>query len=72
MKTFEEAADANGLTAARKELYVKYMRERWASEEERMCANGYALQWADRFLEGREYAASDINGQTILNRLENK
>ena len=68
MKTYEEVADKVGLRGKRKELYVKYMRERW-DEEELQVRTGYAQEWAERFLDGIEFEASDSDGKKILYRL---
>lgn len=61
MKTFEEVAD-----------HFNYMRIRWIDEEELQCQVGYASEWAERFLVGREYECSDRKGQAILRRMEEK
>ena len=69
MKTYEEVADKVGLKGRRKELYVRYMRERWGYEEELQVRTGYAQEWAERFLDGVEFLASDSDGKKILYRL---
>lgn len=69
MKTYEEVADFYGLKGKRKELYVRYMRERWPDTEALKVRTGYAHEWAERFKDGVEFLASDSDGKKILYRL---
>jgi hypothetical protein len=69
---YEQVADEAGLISGRKELYANYMRTRWGDTEEQKCSDGYAAEWATRFLQGREYQASDWIGQRILDRLQGR
>ena len=52
--------------------YISYMMTRWLDSEELKCSTGYAQEWAERFLSGREYDASDKEGQRILKELGKK
>lgn len=67
---FEEVAERRGLPPVIKERYIKYMRTRWANEEETQCLTGYAMEWANRFLIGDEYGASDIIGHEVLEEID--
>lgn len=70
MKTFievSEAAELDGITAIR---YVAYMTRRWSEEEETQCATGYALEWATKFKDGREYECSDGEGKMVLGNID--
>lgn len=69
MKTFKEVGESIGLTDDRLDIYVAYMRRRWADTEEQKCWDGYALEWAERFIHNVEFVCSDIIGQRILTEL---
>lgn len=58
-----------GLKGKRLRVYTKYMKMRWGYKEEMECISGYAKEWADRFLAGKEYSYSDLEGQRILNKI---
>ena len=62
----EEIADKVGLDSETKKRFCKYMRLRWANEEETQCKYGYSEEWALRFKHGEEFGASDSEGQYIL------
>lgn len=66
MKTYEEIAESASLDSDTSARYINYMRARWADSEEEKCQVGYALEWAHRFKDGREFAASDFVGQRLL------
>ncbi len=66
MKTFENIAKETGLTEKTETRYCAYMRARWSDDEERMCQDGYAKEWAERFKSGYEYEASDSIGRAML------
>ena len=66
MKTFQEVADAMIPDERQRARYVAYMTRRWPNEEATQCATGYAQEWAERFNQRREFAASDGAGQRIL------
>ena len=70
MKTYEEIADAWHFSAKLKARYVSYMRARWADEEATQREVGYAAEWAGRFANGLEYAASDMVGQSLLDQMK--
>lgn len=71
-ETYEAIAAAHGLEGRIFNRYIAYMRRRWGdTEDERVkCLVGYAGEWAERFKGGREYAASDFEGQHILKEIE--
>jgi hypothetical protein len=66
LTTYEEVARRAGLQPIVRELYLHYMRVRWEETEEQKCRDGYAMEWAIRFKEGREFSASDSTGRVIL------
>jgi len=66
MKTYEEVADKEGLEPFTKEVFVRYMRTRWAPQEETQCKFGYATEWARRFQTHSEYECSDLEGRAVL------
>lgn len=70
MKTFVEIGYTAGLRKKTLERYVLYMWIRWRGEEENMCRNGYAQEWADRFNSGIEYGSSDTEGKQILKGID--
>ncbi len=69
LTTYEEVAEACGLTGETKRRYLAYMTTRWKDSENVKCRVGYAEEWAERFLGGYEYQASDFIGQSILKTL---
>jgi hypothetical protein len=70
METFEEVGKGVGLNPVNLKRYIQYMKIRWANEEVTQCLTGYAKEWAERFLHEREYQASDIMGQDILDSMK--
>jgi hypothetical protein len=72
MKTYVEVGLNNGLRDEKLSLYVAYMKERWESTEVQKCSDGYANEWAYRFLNDIEYNASDSTGKQILESLSSK
>ena len=58
-----------GLKGFRLEHYVVYMKTRWPDDEDLKCKNGYAQEWADRFVYGLEWTASDSHGRLILQQI---
>lgn len=64
--TYEEIAQSRGLDTVTAARFCQYMRARWADQEALHCEVGYASEWADRFHDGREFAASDQHGQDLL------
>lgn len=70
--TYEQVAQSIGLIGNRRQLYCDYMCARWAGEESQHCATGYAQEWAERFLGGWEYSASDGGGKALLDRLNSE
>jgi hypothetical protein len=69
METYREVAHACRLTGITKNMFLRYMMARWASEEKTQCQTGYAQEWGFRFSSGNEYGASDSVGQSILRDL---
>ena len=69
-ENYTQVADEAGLTGKVKERYLNYMWIRWSNSEVEKSMTGYAGEWAERFATGREYACSDIQGQTVLNTME--
>lgn len=69
MNTYEEVADAVGLEGSARGRYLVYMAARWPDTEAQKSRDGYAIEWAERFKGGYEYAASDRQGQQILDRM---
>jgi hypothetical protein len=69
MKNFEEVAASEDLTEDQTIRFCAYMRSRWPLEESRMSKDGYAKEWATRFHQGYEYAASDSFGKMVLDNL---
>lgn len=67
--TFEGVAKEEKLEGNIKNRFIRYMRTRWANEEHTQCVTGYANEWAQRFLNGSEYACSDTSGQRLLNEM---
>lgn len=66
MKTYEEVANYCGLEEITKQRFIKYMTIRWSDTESQKCQDGYAIEWANRFKDKREFECSDIFGQAIL------
>ncbi len=54
MKTYREISEHYGLKGITADLYVAYMLKRWANTEEQKCQDGYAQEWAERFLTNRK------------------
>lgn len=69
-KTFREVGAEEGLEGFRLERFVLYMKKRWAKEESMQCQTGYAAEWAQRFMNGIEYSASDIDGRAVLQKID--
>ncbi len=69
--TYEEVAKEEGLTGITATRYIAYMKARWANSELVKCRVGYAQEWAQRFLCGIEYGASDTTGQAVLKAIDN-
>ena len=69
MLTYEEVAAAARLNKTTAKRFVQYMRARWADTEKQKSGDGYAAEWAERFKDGDEYAASDRVGQSILDQM---
>jgi hypothetical protein len=72
MTTYDEIANAAGLSPQTAQRFVRYMRTRWADEEATHCHPhvGYAREWAERFRYGMEYTASDDLGQRVLRQMD--
>jgi hypothetical protein len=66
MTTYEEVAKEARLLPYTKDIFLAYMRARWADSEYIKCATGYATEWAERFANGIAYEASDSEGKRIL------
>lgn len=71
-KTYEEVANSVGLEGIKRERFLQYMKMRWEGTEEQKSSDGYAEEWAWRFLNGLEYRCSDNEGQRVLNFIDNK
>lgn len=71
-KTYEQVADEMKLEEPVRWRFLVYMANRWPDTEEMKCQTGYAQEWAHRFMNGIEYAASDREGQAVLNRMEGR
>ena len=69
MTTYEQVADHMGLTDPIRWRFLVYMSNRWPDTEAQKSADGYAGEWAYRFLHGDEYVDSDLEGQRILQRI---
>ncbi len=67
-ENYEEVAQKAKLDELTTKRYISYMRTRWAKSEKEKCLVGYAGEWALRFKDGREYTASDSEGQSILRK----
>ena len=70
MRTYREVAEHYGLRGITADRYVGYMIRRWSDTEEMKCEVGYAGEWAERFLTGAEYEASDMFGKEILREID--
>ena len=68
-RTYEQVADKVGLTEPVRWKFLVYMANRWPDTEAQKSEDGYAAEWAHRFLNGVEYGASDQEGQAILDRI---
>lgn len=66
MTTYEEVAKEARLLPDTKQVFIAYMRARWASSETLQCQTGYAMEWAERFANGVAYEASDSVGKQVL------
>ena len=67
-KTYEEVAGIGyekGLRGKKLAVFSQYIYQRGFLNDE-----NYIGEWADRFLSGAEFTASDLNGQRILKELE--
>lgn len=69
MQTYAEVAQAKELKGIMAKIYIAYILKRWTDEQIIQCQTGYASEWADRFLGGYEFEASDNIGQTVLQSL---
>ena len=70
MKTYEEVGRKAGLNERDRKRYVSYMTQRWPETEEQKSSDGYAMQWANRFKDGMEWAYSDICGRDVLKKID--
>ncbi len=73
-KNYESVADATKLSGTVRQRFLEYMRTRWPSNKDERTKSivGYAHEWAARFAMGVEYAASDSEGQAILDAMARK
>lgn len=69
-KSYEEVADHYRMDAKMKTQYLAYMRARWAATERQHCWDWYAVEWAQRFLDGIENEVSDSIGCEILKQID--
>lgn len=67
--SYRQIGTAEGLKGKRLDLYVAYMKHRWAREQSSV---EYATKWAQRFRYRQEFDASDKDGQAILVQLQNR
>jgi len=72
MATYREIGIQYGLTGTKLNLYVQYMLSRWPDSEKQKCLDGYAGEWANRFLVHTEFNSSDNIGQSILSEIDPK
>ena len=70
LKTYLEVGQAEGLGETTLIRFVMYMKARWEDTEEEKCGCGYAREWAARFRGGVEYAMSDLEGQSVLEKID--
>lgn len=68
--SYEEVGNSCGLDLETLDLFTRYMRYRWGDTEKQKCADGYAREWALRFLDGIEFEMSDIFGKRALYELD--
>lgn len=68
--TYKQIAEETGLNPQTATRFIKYMQTRWPEDETQKCADGYAREWAARFANGYEWAASDLHGQALLANME--
>ena len=59
-----EIGQAAGLVGGRLELYERYVSQRFPGRHP-----NYISEWANRFADGYEFAASDSTGQAMLLRM---
>lgn len=70
IKTYQYVGLKAGLDLETLTRYVKYMTTRWKDTEEQKCRDGYAMEWAMRFLHKYEYQFSDGIGQSVLKEID--
>ena len=69
METYRAVGREAGLTEFRLDFYVSYMTQRWADTERQKCLDGYAKEWAIRWLTGHEWTASDSFGKMLVKNI---
>jgi hypothetical protein len=72
MTTYFEVAKSIGLENNTLCRYIQYMLMRWKDTENQKCNDGYAIEWAYRFLKEIEYQVSDEEGIEILKQIDGK
>lgn len=60
-RTTRQIGESKGLTGSVLALYMWYVDARFLDSEE-----DYKIEWAERFAQGREFAASDSGGRAML------
>jgi len=64
--TYEAIAKKVGLDELTTLRYLKFMKTRWADQEEQHCKCSYATEWAKRFKRKSEFSDADTSGQQTL------
>jgi len=65
-ENFKDIGEKIKLDEETLKIYVWYMESRWKDKEQQMCKDGYAGEWAFRFLRKIEFSSSDIKGMRLL------
>jgi hypothetical protein len=68
--SYEEIADSFSMTPPIKARFITFMERRFPSKEKVHCLNGYATEWALRFLHVEEYLYADEISTDILKTID--
>jgi len=68
MTTHQQVADFYILDKDMRDVFVRYMHERWPHSEFGHVKHGYSKEWAFRFKNGIAYSSSDNIGQALLDK----
>ena len=63
--TYKEIAREAGLSESKSMVFCYFMKARFEDEEGK-CRTGYAQEWAERFVSGREMEYADSWSRSVI------